>query len=97
MPFEETENSYKFILSAVLPDGNGGFTPCPGLLTEDEAIRYLRLDLDRSVDPHLTMKYYRDKGEIVAIKVGRCKRYRLMDLENFLANKSESQKRKLDQ
>jgi hypothetical protein len=29
--------------SAVLPDGNGGFTPCPELLTEEELIRFLRI------------------------------------------------------
>ncbi len=26
-----------------LPDGNGGFTPCPELLTEEEVIRFLRI------------------------------------------------------
>ena len=28
---------------AVLSDGNGGFAPCPELLTEDELIRFLRI------------------------------------------------------
>ena len=27
----------------VLPDGNGGFAPCPELMTEDEVIRFLRI------------------------------------------------------
>ena len=27
----------------VLPDGDGKFTPCPELLTEDELIRFLRI------------------------------------------------------
>ena len=31
------------ITPAVLPDGNGGFTLCPELLTEDELIRLLRV------------------------------------------------------
>ena len=30
-------------LAVVLPDGNGGFVPCPELLTEEELIRYLRI------------------------------------------------------
>jgi len=30
-------------LVMALPDGNGGFTPCPELLTEDELIRFLRI------------------------------------------------------
>lgn len=28
---------------AVLPDGNGGFKPCPDLMTEDEVIQFLRI------------------------------------------------------
>ena len=28
---------------AVLPDGNGGFTPCPELLTEQELVVFLRI------------------------------------------------------
>lgn len=27
----------------VLPDGNGGFVPCPEVLTEDELIQFLRI------------------------------------------------------
>lgn len=77
------------MLPVVLPDGNGGFTPCPELLTEDEAVRYLRLDIDDSSNPEQTLKYYRDKGELVAIRVGRKNRYRRQDLVNFLAHKSQ--------
>ncbi len=39
----DKENNYNFNSTAVLPDGNGGFTPCPALLTEDELIRLLRI------------------------------------------------------
>ncbi len=31
------------IALTVLPDGNGGFTPCPSLLTEPEIILFLRI------------------------------------------------------
>ena len=37
-------NAFETIAApVVLPDGNGGFTPCPELLTEDEVIRLLRI------------------------------------------------------
>lgn len=72
-------------------DGDGGFVPCPTLLIEEEAIRYLRLDVDSSTDAHKTLKYYRDKG-LVAIKVGKKNRYRRQDLDDFLAEKSEGKK-----
>lgn len=42
-----------FISPAVLPDGNGGFTPCPGLLTEEELIVFLRIpEISKSKDYH---------------------------------------------
>jgi len=33
----------ELIATAVLPDGNGGFIPCPELLTEEELILFLRI------------------------------------------------------
>lgn len=36
-------NVYSIPAETVLPDGRGGFMPCPTLLTEDELIRFLRI------------------------------------------------------
>ncbi len=36
------EERYNFIFSS-LPDGNGGFVPCPELMTEQELICFLRI------------------------------------------------------
>jgi len=85
-------NNYVFVIPSVLPDGNGGFTPCPEVLTEAEAARYLRLDLGGSSDPRQTLKYYRDKGELVAIRIGRKNRYRRQDLDDFLFKKSQEKR-----
>jgi len=53
MPPEDTKKSYTFILPAVLPDGNGGFTPCPELMTESELIEFLRIpEISNSKDYH---------------------------------------------
>ncbi len=67
---------------SVLPDGNGGFTACPEVLTEEEAVRYLRLDGDRN--PARTLKYYREKGLLKATTIGRHLLYRCVELDNFL-------------
>ena len=40
---QRTAEDLQFITSAVLPDGNGGFTPCPELMTEAEVIEFLRI------------------------------------------------------
>ena len=39
----KTKCVYNFIAAPGLPDGNGGFTPCPELMIEVELIRYLRI------------------------------------------------------
>lgn len=42
----------------VLPDGNGGFTPCPELLTEEELIRFLRIpEVSNSADHHNVVEH----------------------------------------
>lgn len=67
---------------SVLPDGNGGSTPCPELLTVEETIRYLRIERDRH--PSRTLKYYREKGLLRATNVGRHLFYRRVELDRFL-------------
>ena len=84
MPPKNRKNNQILISPAVLPDGNGGFTPCPELLTEDEVIRFLRLDNIDTEDPANTLRYYRNKGLLRATQVGKCIRYRRIELERFL-------------
>ena len=90
---EEAKNSYKFISPAVLPDGNGGFAPCPELLTKDEAIRFLRLDNINTEIPSNTLRYYRKKGLLRATQVGKCIRYRRIELEKLLERLTEANPR----
>lgn len=79
---EDTNNkSAMFATLAVLPGGDGGFTPCPELLTETEAIRYLRLDVNGPANPKGTLKYYRDQGVLRTIRIGRNLRYPRKELD----------------
>jgi hypothetical protein len=59
-------------------------SPCPELLTEEEAVRYLRLDLISINNPAETLVYYRRKGLLRATQVGKCVRYRRVEIERFL-------------
>ena len=53
---EKTVNTH--IVLAVLPDGNGGFTPCPELLTEKELIAFLRIpEISNSKDYHNVIEH----------------------------------------
>jgi hypothetical protein len=67
----------------VLPDGNGGFTPCPPLLTEEEAIRFLRLD-GQKAKPKNTLQHYRERGILKATIIGKNLFYTRKSLVEFL-------------
>ena len=73
-----------FVVPAALPDGNGGFTPCPELLTEAEAIRYLRLDIDGPAKPENTLRYYREKKKLKGTRIGKKLFYTRKALDEFL-------------
>ncbi len=62
---------------------------CPELLTEAEAVRYLRLDEINIEDPAGTLHYYRKKGLMRATQVGKSVRYRRVELERFLDRLTE--------
>jgi len=67
--------------------------PCPEFLTQEEAIRYLRLDEVSTEDPAGTLRYYRKKGLLRATQVGRSLRYRRVELERFLEKITETNPR----
>ena len=93
---EATQTSTQnFITQAILPaatryDDDGSVVycrpaePCPELLTEQEAIRYLRLDLVDIKNPGDTLRHYRNEGILRATQVGKAIRYRRIELERFL-------------
>ena len=65
-------------------------TPVPDLLTESEAIRFLRLDIDGPKNPKLTIKHYRDKGLLKPTKVGKTNKYLKKELLRFLDNLTDN-------
>ena len=58
--------------------------PVPALMTEDEVLRFTRLDETNVKDPGRTLARYREMGLLKACKVGRNLRYRLWDVLDFL-------------
>ncbi|MCC6968975.1 MAG: helix-turn-helix domain-containing protein [Phycisphaerales bacterium] len=67
--------------------------PCPELLTEEEALRYLRLDIIDIDNPEDTLRRYRKLGLIRGTQVGKCVRYRRQELERFLERITENNPR----
>lgn len=81
----------QFLPPAILPGDPP--TPCPELLTPEEAVRYLRLDKTGIRDPLQSLRYYREKGLLRGTKVGLRLRYRRIELELFLERATEANPR----
>jgi hypothetical protein len=58
--------------------------PVPEVLTEEETIKFLRLDIDGPADPHQTLKYYRDEGLLRGTRISRKYLYQKKELLLFL-------------
>jgi len=67
--------------------------PCPEVLTESEAVRYLRLDLIDVKDPADTLRYYRKAGLLRATQLGKAVRYRRSELDSFLDRQTQDNPR----
>ena len=64
----------------------GDGTPVPELLTEEETVKFLRLDGDGGPkDPSMTLKHYRDKKMLRGTRIGRRYRYSRVELLKFIA------------
>ena len=73
--FNEVNSTVSFFY-----DGN----PVPELLTEEEAIKFLRLDDGATKNPATTLQYYRTEGLLRPTRVGKKLRYLRSELFTFL-------------
>lgn len=58
--------------------------PTPEVLTEEEAIQFLRLDIDGPKNPKTTLQYYREQGLLRACQIGKNLRYSKTELLRFI-------------
>ena len=73
----------------MMPSPDGQIQPCPELLTADEAVRFLRLDVDGPSNPLKTLQYYREKGLLRGVRVGKRLRYTRVELLRFIESLSK--------
>ena len=81
---KDTNNSHLFP-NLYFPNGK----PVPPVLTTEELIHLLRLDVDGPKSPEGTLEYYREKKKLRGIKVGQHMRYYLPDVLEFLESQSD--------
>lgn len=67
-----------------MPDGK----PAPDLLTEPEAIVWLRLDTIAISNPSATLRRYRDGGTLRAVQISKKVLYPLTELRRFVELKT---------
>ena len=78
-------------ISAILPGDPP--RPCPELLTEAEAIVYLRLDTIDVKHPEETLRRYRERGLLRGTQVGKRVFYRRVEVDRFLEKQTEANPR----
>ncbi len=81
---------------SLLPSVWGFFRPgdpCPGLLTEAEAVRYLRLDQIGIKNPAETLRRYRKAGRLKGTQVSKRVFYQRKNLDQFLDTMTETNPR----
>ena len=85
-----TTNNNNYITLSYFPDGR----PVPEVLTEPELIELLRLNEDGPKDPALTIQYYRDKGLLRGVRIGKRIRYTKQEVMKFLGKQTDWTNRK---
>ena len=66
---------------------------CPELLTEGEAIRYLRLDTVNISDPSATLRRYREHRLLRGTQISKRIFYRRAELDRFIERVTEGNPR----
>ena len=88
---ENTANS--FIIPAILPDGNGAFTVCPELLTEDELVIFLRVpEVSKSEDYHNVIENLKRMHDLPRIHICGKPLYPLEEVREWIRKKTTTGK-----
>jgi hypothetical protein len=71
--------------------GDAPLEPVPYTMTEPELVRFLRLE--NAPHPSKTIRYYRERGILKAVQVGKNVRFLLPDVLEFLEKNKEANPR----
>jgi hypothetical protein len=85
------ENDYQYLTNlCFMHDGS----PAPEVMTKEEVIKFLRIDAQGTIEPNLTLKYYRDKHLLRGTQIGKSLRYTKQEVLNFLTRQTEQTNRR---
>jgi hypothetical protein len=81
------------ITPVVLPGSNGGFTPCPELMTEEELIVYLRIpQISNSKNHHNVIDNLKRMHGLPRIHICGKPLYPIEAIRQWIANKTTTEK-----
>jgi len=77
----------------ILPDGNGGFTPCPELLTEEELVAFLRIrEVSNAADYHNVIENLKRMHGLPRIHICGKPLYPLQAIRKWIEEKTTKNK-----
>ena len=89
----EEKTTHSFVTSAVLPDGNGGFTVSTELLTEEELIVFLRIpEVSKSKDYHNVIENLKRMHDLPRIHICGKPLYPLEAIRQWIREKTTNNK-----
>jgi hypothetical protein len=76
----------------MMPDGRGGYGPCPALLTEDELIRFLRIpDVSKAGDYGNVIANLKRMHGLPCIHIGKQPLYPLATVLGWMQEKTKKE------
>ncbi|MCJ7560167.1 hypothetical protein MUO79_06065 [Candidatus Bathyarchaeota archaeon] len=86
-------SSIDSMTAVVLPDGNGGFTPCPELLTEEELVAFLRIpEVSNAADYHNVIENLKRMHGLPRIHICGKPLYPLQAIRTWIEEKTTKDK-----
>ena len=90
---DQNNLNYTFTVPSAIPDGNGGFMPCPELLTEDELIRLLRVpEVSKSKDFHNVISHLKRFHDLPCIHICRQPLYPAAAVAEWVKERTEKER-----
>jgi hypothetical protein len=90
---KEERKGDAFLSPAILPGGNGGFVPCPELLTEEELIAYLRIPhVSNSKNYHNVIENLKRVHDLPRIHICGKPLYPLEEIREWIREKTTNGK-----
>jgi len=89
----DADDCRTFIVSTVLPDAKGGYTPCPELMTEEEVIRFLRIPEVSKAESHKNvMENLKRMRDLPCIHISKQPLYPLAAIRRWMENQAMDRK-----